>query len=124
MLFCSKCGCGAAEHVICPRWQAAHDAAERRAQAAAAAQAQARARAAAALQAPNQEAARRKHLAALGAPPGADRAAAGAAYRRACLRWHPDKQAGRTPEEADEAQRRFCAAADAWRALQEDDTWQ
>lgn len=124
MLFCSKCGCGAAEHVICPRWQAAHDAAERRAQAAAAAQAQARARAAAALQAPNREAARRKHLAALGAPPGADRAAAGAAYRRACLRWHPDKQAGRTPEEAEEAQRSFCAAADAWRALQEDDTWQ
>jgi CCR4-NOT transcription complex subunit 1 len=36
-------------------------------------------------------AARRKHLAALGASGDADRAAAGAAYRRACLRWHPDK---------------------------------
>lgn len=132
MLFCSKCGCSASDHAICARWQAAHDAAQRRADAAeAAAQArrqareQAYARAAAAASAPGVAAQRRKQLTALGAPSDAGRAAAGAAYRRCCLRWHPDKQQGRTQEEQQEAQRRFCQAAEAWRALADlaDDTW-
>ena len=123
MLFCSKCGCSSNDHAICPRWRAARDAARRREEAAA--EARERARAAEARQTPARDAARRKHLAALGAPSDADRAAAGAAYRRACLRFHPDKQAGRTAEEREAAQRRFCAAAEAWQALAElgDDAW-
>ena len=122
VLFCSDCGCAAASHPVCAEWERRNDR-ER------AAQAQAQARAQAAAQAAREERAARRgrrgaedaaartrarDLAALGLGSGSESVGAHAlarAYKKAALRWHPDKKGGDAEK--------FVAAAEAFRRLRE-----
>ena len=119
VLFCSDCGCAAANHPVSAEWAKRND--EK-----IAAQAQAHARAKAAAQAARDARARRRgaddaaasllasDLAALGL--GSESESVGAhalarAYKKAALRWHPDKKGGDAEK--------FVAAAEAFRRLRE-----
>jgi hypothetical protein len=125
LFYCSRCGCDASAHAVCPAWAAAQAAARRRAEAEQRErqrqreQQQQQQHARAGMQ--SAAAARAAHLATLGAPPGATRAQAAAAYRRAALRWHPDKHGRAGAAQQAAAHARFCAVAEAWRALCEAD---
>jgi hypothetical protein len=119
VLFCSDCGCAAANHPVSAEWAKRND--EK-----IAAQAHAHARAKAAAQAARDARARRRgaddaaasflasDLAALGL--GSESESVGAhalarAYKKAALRWHPDKKGGDAEK--------FVAAAEAFRRLRE-----
>ena len=119
VLFCSDCGCAAANHPVSAEWAKRND--EK-----IAAQAHAHARAKAEAQAARDARARRRgadnaaasllasDLAALGL--GSESESVGAhalarAYKKAALRWHPDKKGGDAEK--------FVAAAEAFRRLRE-----
>ena len=122
VLFCSDCGCAAASHPVCAEWERRND--RERAE-----QVQAQARAQAAAQAAREERAARRgrrvaedaaartrarDLAALGLGSGSESVGAHAlarAYKKAALRWHPDKKGGDAEK--------FVAAAEAFRRLRE-----
>ena len=119
VMFCSDCGCAAASHPVCAEWAKRND--EKLA-----AQARAHARARAAANAAEERRARRRgdgdaaaqtrtrDLAALGLQPGSEGVGAHAlarAYKKAALRWHPDKKGGDAEK--------FVAAAEAFRRLRE-----
>ena len=50
----------------------------------------------------------------LGVPPGATDSEIKAAYRKAAMRWHPDRNTASGPEAAAIAERRFKAVNDAY----------
>ena len=131
MFHCSRCGCTASYHAKCPEWLAQQAATE--------AISEARRREGLARQRERDAAARRREgahsdgmaaprtsmsalLRVLDAPAGASRAQANAAYKRAALRFHPDKVRAPAGNAGDAMRRdaaaRFEAATAAWRALE------
>ena len=112
VLFCSDCGCAAASHPVCAEWAKQND------EKLAAAQARvhaARERHTRRLGADDASArTRTRDLAALGLGSGSESVGAHAlarAYKKAALRWHPDKKGGDAEK--------FVAAAEAFRRLRE-----
>ena len=120
MLHCSTCGCASSAHDTCPTWRAETEAREaagrRRAEEAAAAR---RTRAAEEATRNGDEDARAKDLRALGLDAreiGASDAEVARAYRRAALRYHPDKQGG-DDAARERATEMFVAATEAFERL-------
>lgn len=120
MCYCSMCGCSAADHQVCERWtqeqQESRNRFERRAQAD-----QAR-RAAAAEAYSRSNRSRNEHRTTLGVSPNASMSELAKSYRKAALRWHPDKHAHKSESERRAATKMFIRVAEAFKCLRDEDS--
>ena len=111
--FCSMCGCRANDHVVCERWSRERDASRERFER----QTQAQQERRAAMDARNVSTSLAQHYETLGVSSRATRREISKAYRRAALRWHPDKHSHKVESERRKATNMFIRVADAFKAL-------
>jgi len=111
--FCSMCGCPASDHVICENWSRQRDASRERYERHARAEQQRRA----AKDARSLSTSFAQHYQTLGISSSATQREISKAYRRAALRWHPDKHSHKVESERRSATNMFIRVADAFKAL-------